>query len=146
VRGEKEYRYVEENPVMQVVKVFPQSEAQGRLSELNRKAVEEARAYLAEVKARLQQQYSASFLAITTSVSLDNDIAGALIRTAEAREEGTDATEAKGCDLITLPTAIDPARVEATFEHGLLKLTVPRAEGAKPTQIPVKVKEPAGAA
>jgi HSP20 family protein len=47
---------------------------------------------------------------------------------------------------ITLPTAIDPARVEATFEHGLLKLTVPRAEGAKPTQIPVKVKEPAGAA
>jgi nucleotide-binding universal stress UspA family protein len=90
--------------LMQVVKVFPQSEAQGSLSELNRKAVEEAGAYLAEVKARLQQQYSSSFLAITTSVGLDNDIAGALIRTAEAREEGTDAAEAKGCDLIAMST------------------------------------------
>ncbi len=47
---------------------------------------------------------------------------------------------------ITLPTAIDVARVEASYEHGLLKLIVPKAEVAKPTQIPVKVKEPAGVA
>jgi HSP20 family protein len=47
---------------------------------------------------------------------------------------------------ITLPTAIDPAKVEATYEHGLLKLSIPKAEVVKPTQIPVKVKEPAGAA
>ncbi len=47
---------------------------------------------------------------------------------------------------ITLPTAIDVARVEASYEHGLLKLIVPKAEVVKPTQIPVKVKEPAGAA
>jgi HSP20 family molecular chaperone IbpA len=26
---------------------------------------------------------------------------------------------------ITLPTTIDPAKVEATYEHGLLKLTIP---------------------
>ncbi len=43
---------------------------------------------------------------------------------------------------ITLPTAIDPAKVEATFEHGLLKLSIPRSEEAKPTQIPIAVKEP----
>ncbi|HLI06413.1 MAG TPA: universal stress protein, partial [Ktedonobacteraceae bacterium] len=90
--------------LMQVVQVFPQSEARGRLSELNQQALEQAKAYLADVKARLQQQFPESFLAITTSVGLDNDIAAALIRTAEAREEGTDAAEAKGCDLIAMST------------------------------------------
>lgn len=47
---------------------------------------------------------------------------------------------------ITLPTIIDPAKVEATYEHGMLKLTVPKTEVAKPKQIPIQVKEPAGAA
>ena len=45
---------------------------------------------------------------------------------------------------ITLPTTIDSAKVEATYEQGMLKLTVPKAEMAKPKQIPVQVKEPAG--
>jgi HSP20 family protein len=47
---------------------------------------------------------------------------------------------------ITLPTTIDPTRVEATFEHGLLKLSIPRSEEAKPRQIPITVKESAGVA
>ena len=47
---------------------------------------------------------------------------------------------------ITLPTTIDPEKVEATYEHGLLKLTVSKAEVVKPTRIPVKVKEPVGVA
>ncbi len=34
--------------------------------------------------------------------------------------------------------------VEATYEHGILTLHIPKAEGAKPKQIPVKVKEAAG--
>jgi|SRR5579872_3839183 len=45
---------------------------------------------------------------------------------------------------ITLPTTIDPAKVEATYEHGLLKLTIPRAETVPARQIPIQVKEPVG--
>lgn len=47
---------------------------------------------------------------------------------------------------ITLPTAFDPAKVEATYEHGLLKLTIPKVEVAKAKQIPIQVKQPAGVA
>jgi HSP20 family protein len=44
----------------------------------------------------------------------------------------------------TLPTVIDVEKVEAVFEHGVLKLFVPKAEEVKPKQIPIKVKELAG--
>jgi len=45
---------------------------------------------------------------------------------------------------VTLPSAIDASKVEATYEHGILTLRIPKAEEAKPKQIPVKVKEAAG--
>jgi HSP20 family protein len=41
---------------------------------------------------------------------------------------------------ISLPTQIDPEKVQATYEHGVLKLVVPKVEAAKPKQISVKVK------
>ena len=41
---------------------------------------------------------------------------------------------------VTLPSAIDASKVEATYENGILTLRIPKAEGAKPKQIPVKVK------
>jgi len=43
----------------------------------------------------------------------------------------------------TLPTFIDTEKVQATFEHGVLKLYIPKVEEAKPKQISIKVKEPA---
>lgn len=43
-----------------------------------------------------------------------------------------------------LPTVIDVEKIEAVFEHGLLKLTIPKAEEVKPKVIPIKVKELAG--
>ncbi len=46
---------------------------------------------------------------------------------------------------ITLPTHILPEKVQATYEQGILKLQVPKSEEVKPKQIPVKVKELAGA-
>lgn len=46
---------------------------------------------------------------------------------------------------VSLPGPIDESRVEATYEHGVLTLHVPKAEGVKPKQIPIKVKEAAGA-
>jgi HSP20 family protein len=47
--------------------------------------------------------------------------------------------------MITLPTHILPEKVVATYEQGVLKLQVPKYEEVKPKQIPIKVKELAGA-
>ena len=41
--------------------------------------------------------------------------------------------------------SIDASKVQATYEHGALTLRVPKAEGAKPKQIPIQVKQAAGA-
>jgi HSP20 family protein len=40
---------------------------------------------------------------------------------------------------LRLGTAVDPARVEATYHTGLLLVTMPKAEHAKPRQIRVQV-------
>ena len=47
--------------------------------------------------------------------------------------------------MVTLPTHILPEKIQATYEHGVLKLQVPTSEEVKPRQIPIHVKEPAGA-
>lgn len=39
----------------------------------------------------------------------------------------------------TLPNTVDVERVEAKFEHGVLTVTLPRAERAKPQTIEVRV-------
>jgi HSP20 family protein len=44
----------------------------------------------------------------------------------------------------TLPTMVDVEKIEAVFEHGILKLYIPKAEVVKPKEIPIKVKELAG--
>jgi HSP20 family protein len=42
---------------------------------------------------------------------------------------------------ISLPTPIDQGKVEASYEQGILSVRVPKAQGAQPKQIPIKVKE-----
>jgi HSP20 family protein len=39
---------------------------------------------------------------------------------------------------VTLPVLVDADKVEATYEHGVLKLTLPKSEAAKPRKINVK--------
>ncbi len=39
---------------------------------------------------------------------------------------------------VTLPTGLEADRTEATFEHGLLKLRIPKAEQVKPRQIHIR--------
>jgi HSP20 family molecular chaperone IbpA len=47
---------------------------------------------------------------------------------------------------LRLGTAVDPARVEAMYKNGLLLVTMPKAEHAKPRQILVQTSAPAEAA
>jgi HSP20 family protein len=40
--------------------------------------------------------------------------------------------------IVTLPDPINPENIQAKYERGILTLHVPKAEGAKPKQIPVQ--------
>jgi HSP20 family protein len=42
---------------------------------------------------------------------------------------------------VTINTPIDATKVEATFENGVLTLTLPKTEAVKPRQIAVKVSQ-----
>jgi len=39
---------------------------------------------------------------------------------------------------VTLPTGLEADRAEATFEHGVLRLRIPKAEQVKPRQIQIR--------
>ena len=39
-----------------------------------------------------------------------------------------------------LPTTVDPEKIDASYAHGLLTVTIPKAERARPREIPVKVR------
>lgn len=41
---------------------------------------------------------------------------------------------------VTLPSHIDADKIQATCDQGVLTLRIPKAEGAKPRQIPVQAK------
>lgn len=41
---------------------------------------------------------------------------------------------------VTLPSTVDPDKAEAEFKNGVLTLTLPKIEEAKPKHIPVKAK------
>lgn len=40
----------------------------------------------------------------------------------------------------SLPTTVDPDRIEASYEQGILTVTLPKVEKARPRQIEVKAK------
>ena len=42
----------------------------------------------------------------------------------------------------TLPTAVDPDRAEANFDNGVLTLTIPKSEAAKPKRVKVRSNTP----
>jgi HSP20 family protein len=41
---------------------------------------------------------------------------------------------------VTLPSHIDSDKIQATCEHGVIMLRIPKAEGAKTKQIPIKAQ------
>ena len=38
-----------------------------------------------------------------------------------------------------LPTSVDPEKIDAQYSQGVLTVTIPKAERARPREIPVKV-------
>ena len=44
---------------------------------------------------------------------------------------------------LTLNVPLDPNKADAVFENGVLTLTLPKAEWAKPRQIPIRGQQPA---
>ena len=38
-----------------------------------------------------------------------------------------------------LPTTVEPEKIDAQYSHGVLTVTIPKAERARPREIPVKV-------
>jgi HSP20 family protein len=76
---------------------------------------------------------------------------GTLTIRAEDRSERTDEQGdwivreiARGSVMraVTLPTGLETDKAEATFEHGVLKLRIPRAEQVKPRQIQIRPVTP----
>lgn len=63
-------------------------------------------------------------------------------RTESAEEQGgwlvREITRGSVMRSVTLPTGLEADRAEATFEHGVLKLRIPRAEEVKPRQIRIQ--------
>lgn len=41
----------------------------------------------------------------------------------------------------SLPSTVDPEGIDARYEHGILRITIPKSEGARPREIPVKAGE-----
>jgi HSP20 family protein len=37
-----------------------------------------------------------------------------------------------------LPNTVDPERIDARYENGILRITIPKAERARPREIPVR--------
>ena len=44
------------------------------------------------------------------------------------------------CRSFTLPTNVDKSKIEANYKDGVLEVTVPKSEEAKPKEIEIKVK------
>ena len=63
-------------------------------------------------------------------------------RKAPAPEKGTLHRQERGFGkfvrTLTLPVAVDENQVDARFEHGVLKVRLPKHEGAKPRKIEIK--------
>jgi HSP20 family protein len=70
---------------------------------------------------------------------------GTLTISGERKQENTNGETAQRTERyvgtfrrsITLPTRIDAGKVSATYENGILKVSLPKAEEAKPKQIQV---------
>lgn len=93
---------------LKLVRVLPLAYSEAKIAVQNDRAAVEAKEYLAALEERISHDEEAAKLAsITATVTLDADIAGALIDLAEEGEEGRELEVGEsdgGCDVIALAT------------------------------------------
>ena len=65
---------------------------------------------------------------------------GMLTIAGERKSEGTERYVGKFRRSVSLPTQVDANKVAATYRDGILTITLPKAEEAKPKQIQVNVE------
>jgi HSP20 family protein len=74
-------------------------------------------------------------------ITVENGVLSITAETSSEREEGEgeslvqEIRRGRVSRTIALPTGIEPDKATAAFEHGLLKLQIPKAEAVKPRQI-----------
>lgn len=74
-------------------------------------------------------------------VQLDGDV---LTIKAEKEQKGNGHEEYRSYfRSVTLPSGINPEKVQATYTNGVLELHIPRAEGTQPKHISVQGQQPA---
>ena len=61
----------------------------------------------------------------------------AAIEQKEGERVHRELRRSSGTRTLTLPSGMDTENASASFENGMLRLSIPRAEAAKPRQIPV---------
>lgn len=79
----------------------------------------------------IEMQATAKNLSITGERKIETENEGVRYHRRE-REAG------KFSRIITMPTEIDPERIEAKLQDGILTIRVPKAEAVKPRQISIK--------
>ena len=89
----------------------------------------------AELPGVIASQLSISALRNRLSISGKREIAKEHERASYHRKERLEGTFNR---TLTLPVPVEADRIEARYSHGILTLTVPKAEDAKPRQIVVK--------
>ena len=89
----------------------------------------------AEIPGIKPSELSISALRNRVSISGRREIAREHERVSYHRKERPEGTFNRA---VTLPVEVDPERVDARYSDGILTLTLPKAEQAKPRQITVK--------
>ncbi len=78
---------------------------------------------------------------VEITVHQDNLTIGVKEQATRETQEGErvyrELRRSSGSRTLTLPSGMDTEHATATFENGMLRLSIPRAEAAKPRQIPV---------
>ncbi len=118
-----------------VVKLFPKSIEESRVSELNREALEQAKTYLASMQEHLPGTVQDLRLKVTWSAALDTDIADALIGTAEDERDREGAGDFSGSDLIAMST-----HGRSGFERWMIGSVTERVLAA--TRLPMLIVRP----
>jgi HSP20 family protein len=122
---------------------------------------DEWRRFTEEVERELQARSRPNFLSLSAPVDLSStedgwrvrvalpgispehvrvDLAGSTLHV-QASEQDGDRVVRRYEQVFTLPEAVDPEKIHASFRHGLLDIALPYKEAVKPRRIEISTDE-----